>query len=50
MPRLAQLEKAMLAYLNKRNHNPKTFVWAPDADLILSKDFVNEFLTQDARA
>ena len=34
---VAQLEKAMLAYLDKRNQNPKPFVWTADADLILGK-------------
>ena len=48
---VTQLEKAMLAYLDKRNRDPKPFVWTADADLILetSKDFVNEFLTRDTR-
>jgi transposase len=31
------LEKAMLAYLDQRNENPKPFVWTADADLILGK-------------
>lgn len=31
------LEKAMLAYLEKRNQNPKPFVWTADADMILGK-------------
>jgi transposase len=31
------LEKAMLAYLEQRNKNPKPFVWAADADMILGK-------------
>lgn len=31
------LENAMLAYLEKRNKNPKPFVWTADADLILGK-------------
>jgi transposase len=31
------LEKAMLAYLEQRNRNPKPFVWTADADLILGK-------------
>ena len=31
------LEKAMLAYLEKRNHDPKPFAWTADADLILGK-------------
>jgi transposase len=31
------LEKAMLAYLEKRNKNPEPFVWAADADMILGK-------------
>src|ERR1039457_7062145 len=30
-----ELEKAMLAYLDQRNRNPKPFVWKADADLIL---------------
>jgi transposase len=34
---VAQLEKAMLAYLDKRNQKPKPFVWTADADLILGK-------------
>jgi transposase len=34
---VAQLEKAMLAYLNERNRHPKPFVWTADADLILGK-------------
>jgi transposase len=34
---VGQLEKAMLAYLDKRNQNPKPFVWTADADLILGK-------------
>ena len=33
----AQLEKAMLTYLDKRNRDPKPFVWTVDADLILGK-------------
>jgi len=32
-----ELEKAMLAYLDKRNRDPKPFVWTADADLILGK-------------
>ena len=32
-----ELEKAMLAYLDQRNQNPKPFVWKADADLILGK-------------
>jgi transposase len=32
-----QLEKAMLAYLDRRNRTPKPFVWKADADLILGK-------------
>src|SRR6201987_4349024 len=32
-----QLEKAMLAYLDKRKRDPKPFVWKADADLILRK-------------
>jgi transposase len=31
------LEKAMLDYLDQRNKDPKPFVWAADADLILGK-------------
>ena len=31
------LEKAMLAYLEKRNKTPKPFVWTADADMILGK-------------
>lgn len=31
------LEKAMLDYLDQRNHHPKPFVWTADADLILGK-------------
>lgn len=31
------LEKALLDYLDKRNKNPKPFVWTADADLILGK-------------
>jgi hypothetical protein len=31
------LERAMLEYLDQRNHNPKPFVWTADADLILGK-------------
>jgi hypothetical protein len=31
------LEKAMLDYLGQRNQNPKPFVWAANADLILGK-------------
>ena len=34
---VGQLERAMLAYLDKRNQNPKPFVWTADADLILGK-------------
>jgi transposase len=34
---VAQLEKAMLAYLDKRNQKPKPFVWTAPADLILRK-------------
>jgi len=34
---VAQLEKAMLAYLKQRNLDPKPFVWTADADLILGK-------------
>ena len=34
---VAQLEKAMLSYLDKRNQKPKPFVWTADADLILGK-------------
>ena len=32
-----ELEDAMLAYLDKRNRDPKPFVWTADADLILGK-------------
>ena len=32
-----ELEKAMLAYLDKRNRDPKPFVWTADVDLILGK-------------
>ena len=32
-----ELEKAMLAYLDQRNRNPKPFVWTADAALILGK-------------
>jgi hypothetical protein len=31
------LEKAMLNYLDRRNGNPKPFIWTADADLILGK-------------
>jgi transposase len=31
------LGKAMLAYLEQRNKNPKPFVWTADADMILGK-------------
>lgn len=31
------LEQAMLDYLDRRNENPKPFVWTADADLILGK-------------
>jgi len=31
------LEKAMLDYLDRRNRNPKPFIWKADADLILGK-------------
>jgi transposase len=34
---VTQLEKAMLAYLDKRNRDPKPFVWTADANLILGK-------------
>jgi len=34
---VAQLEKAMLDYLDNRNQRPKPFVWKADADLILGK-------------
>jgi hypothetical protein len=34
---VARLEKAILGYLEKRNRNPKLFVWTADADLILGK-------------
>lgn len=32
-----QLEDAMLAYLDRRNENPKPFVWTAKADMILGK-------------
>ena len=32
-----ELEKAMLAYLDQRNKDPKPFVWTADADMILGK-------------
>ena len=32
-----ELEKAMLDYLDRRNRNPKPFIWKADADLILGK-------------
>jgi transposase len=32
-----QLEDAMLAYLDRRNENPKPFVWTAAADMILGK-------------
>src|SRR5207302_4425572 len=38
------LEKAMLDYLDRRNKNPKPFVWTADAELT---DFLNAFLAQD---
>jgi transposase len=31
------LEEAMLTYLQRRNKNPKPFVWTADADMILGK-------------
>ena len=31
------LEKALLDYLDRRNRNPKPFVWTTSADLILGK-------------
>lgn len=34
---IRHLEEAMLAYLDKRNENPKPFVWRANADLILGK-------------
>src|SRR5215475_568404 len=34
---IRSLEKAMLAYLDQRNENPKPFIWTADADLILGK-------------
>lgn len=34
---VATLEKAMLDYLDRRNEDPKPFVWTADADLILGK-------------
>jgi len=32
-----QLEDAMIAYLGRRNGNPKPFVWTANADMILGK-------------
>ena len=32
-----KLEKALLAYVDRRNEDPKPFVWTADADLILGK-------------
>jgi transposase len=32
-----ELEKALLRYLDTRNHNPKPFVWTAGAELILGK-------------
>lgn len=34
---VASLEKALLDYLERRNKNPKPFVWTASADLILGK-------------
>jgi transposase len=34
---VGMLEKAMLDYLDRRNEDPKPFVWTADADLILGK-------------
>jgi transposase len=34
---MRSLEKALLGYLDKRNKDPKPFVWTADADLILGK-------------
>ena len=34
---VASLEKALLGYLDRRNKNPKPFVWTASADLILGK-------------
>jgi len=34
---IRSLEKAMLAYLDQRNKDPKPFVWTAGADLILGK-------------
>jgi transposase len=34
---VAELEKALLVYLDQRNKNPKPFSWTADADLILGK-------------
>jgi transposase len=34
---IRSLEKAMLKYLDRRNDNPKPFIWTADADLILGK-------------
>ena len=32
-----QLEQVMLDYLDRRNENPKPFIWTADADMILEK-------------
>ncbi len=44
------LEKAMLDYLDRRNQNPKPFVWTPMpiSSSARSKDFVNVFPAQDS--
>ena len=34
---VSSLEKAMIAYLDERNKDPKPFIWTADADLILGK-------------
>jgi transposase len=34
---VGMLEKALLDYLDRRNENPKPFIWTADADLILGK-------------
>jgi hypothetical protein len=41
----------MLDYLDRRNENPKPFIWTADADLILgrSSDFLNVLLAEDTR-
>jgi hypothetical protein len=48
---VATLEKAMLDYLDRRNEDPKPFLWTATADLIPGKgrDFVNVLRAQDIR-